>query len=174
MSNLSKGTGSRKDTKMRIRAFPVSPAPAPRTRGRGQAPHARPEPSPPTGRGAAPPPAPAAGREPPGPALSASESLAPRRASHRRLRLSRAPRPAGGPASALQKGAAAPPRVGRAWNFPHRVKTSLIPAPEGARDCARPPAPPRGAHRQALSPARCRWHCANPGVCGAPFIPAAC
>lgn len=35
MSNLSKGTGSRKDTKMRIRAFPVSTGPRP---GRAAAP----------------------------------------------------------------------------------------------------------------------------------------
>lgn len=42
MSNLSKGTGSRKDTKMRIRAFPVSRSSAPGTRSRGREPHARP------------------------------------------------------------------------------------------------------------------------------------
>lgn len=53
MSNLSKGTGSRKDTKMRIRAFPVSLDWAPGTPGPGARPRvareARAE-LPPTGR----------------------------------------------------------------------------------------------------------------------------
>lgn len=40
MSNLSKGTGSRKDTKMRIRAFPVSLYGAPGTPGLGAGPRA--------------------------------------------------------------------------------------------------------------------------------------
>lgn len=40
MSNLSKGTGSRKDTKMRIRAFPVSLSSAPGTPGPGARPRA--------------------------------------------------------------------------------------------------------------------------------------
>lgn len=40
MSNLSKGTGSRKDTKMRIRAFPVSRFSPPGTPGPGARPKA--------------------------------------------------------------------------------------------------------------------------------------
>lgn len=69
MSNLSKGTGSRKDTKMRIRAFPVSLFSALGTRGLGARPTAAREARaelPPTGRrpGLPSPTPPAAGREP--------------------------------------------------------------------------------------------------------------
>lgn len=69
MSNLSKGTGSRKDTKMRIRAFPVSLSTASGTPGPGAGPRAAREaraevPQQAAGPASPPPRPPAAGREP--------------------------------------------------------------------------------------------------------------
>lgn len=109
MSNLSKGTGSRKDTKMRIRAFPVSRSSAPGTRSRGREPHARP------GLNSANRPQPAS--PPPRPPVAGREPSRQRGGAGRRARLPGRPGASFATASvsgvAAQKGRALPPPLSR-------------------------------------------------------------